>query len=227
MEARLEKPLLVAALLTIPLIIIGESHPHDTWKAVYTALNWGIWLAFAAELVLMLAVVPNRWHWIRTHPLEVAVVLLTPPVLPRSLHAARVLRVLRVLRILRLGVNVRRMLSEDALRASAVLMLMTILGGGAAYAAVEKGQHLGVWDGVWWAIQTVTTLGYGDSVPTTAGGKVITVAVLVVGITFVAIFTAAMADRFLRNDAADPQHAEVISRLDDIARRLDALERRS
>jgi voltage-gated potassium channel len=42
-------------------------------------LNWAIWLAFLTELVVMLAVVPNRRAWLRGHPVEVIVVLLTPP----------------------------------------------------------------------------------------------------------------------------------------------------
>lgn len=65
-------------------------------------LNWAIWIVFALELVTMLAVVSNRWRWLRKHPLEVAVVLLTPPVMPASLQAARALRLLRVLRLVRL-----------------------------------------------------------------------------------------------------------------------------
>jgi hypothetical protein len=45
----------------------------------------------------MLAVVPDRWHWVRTHLLEVAIVILTPPFLPASLQSARVLRYVTIL----------------------------------------------------------------------------------------------------------------------------------
>jgi voltage-gated potassium channel len=46
---------------------------------------------------------------------------------------------------------------------------------GAAYAAVEKTQHLSAWDGVWWAMTTVTTVGYGDSYPRTDVARVIAI----------------------------------------------------
>jgi hypothetical protein len=107
----------------------------------------------------------------------------------------------------------------------AVLTLLTVLGGGAAYAAVEKGQDLNTLDGVWWAVTTMTTVGYGDSYPTTSAGRAIAVVVMLVGIGFVAVLTAAAAERFMRGREAEQQRDELISRLDEIARRLDAIER--
>lgn len=76
-------PLLVAALLTIPVIVIEQSdHPH-IWDEVAAVLNWGIWLVFVLEVVVMLRVVGDRGRWLRDHPLDVAIVLLTPPFLRR------------------------------------------------------------------------------------------------------------------------------------------------
>ena len=87
MERRLEGPLLVFALLTIPAIAIEQSSVGQPWDTIATVLNWTIWLAFVAELVLMLRVVPDRGKWLRDHPLDVAIVVLTPPFLPASLQA--------------------------------------------------------------------------------------------------------------------------------------------
>ena len=103
-------------------------------------MNWATWLAFLGEFVLMLAVVPDRGRWIRDHPLEVAIDVLTPPFLPPSLQAARVFRLLRLLRLLRAAVLLRRLLTTEGMRDAAVFALLTVLGGGAAFAAVERGQ---------------------------------------------------------------------------------------
>ena len=54
---RFERPLLVAAVLTIPVTILQLLPPADPWRTIADVLNWTIWLTFLAEVVLMLAVV--------------------------------------------------------------------------------------------------------------------------------------------------------------------------
>lgn len=216
--------MLVAALLVIPAIVIEQSNVGEPWDTIAVVLNWATWLAFVAEVVIMLAVVPDRWGWLREHPLEVAIVLLTPPFVPASLQAARVFRLLRILRLLRAAVLMRRLLSLEGLRDVSVLAVLTVLAGGTAFAEVEGGQDLSSWDGVWWAITTVTTVGYGDIGPKTDAGRVIAIAVMLVGIGFVALITAAAAERFMR-PSTEALAAEQ-GKLDEIARRLETLEGR-
>ena len=67
---RLEPPLLLAALLTIPAIVIEGSTTDSDAQTVAAVLNWIIWLAFAVEVVVMLAVAPDRRAWMRGHLLE-------------------------------------------------------------------------------------------------------------------------------------------------------------
>ena len=181
-ERRLEGPLLVAALLMVPAIAIEQSSVGEPWDSVALVLNWVAWLAFVSELVVMLAVVPDRGKWLRSHPLEVAIVVLTPPFAPASMQAARVFRLLRLLRLLKVALLARRVLSTEGVRDAAVLALVTVLAGGSGFAAVEKSQQLSAWDGVWWAMTTVTTVGYGDVSPKTDAGRVIAMIVMTVGI---------------------------------------------
>ncbi len=162
---------------------------------------------------------------VRDHPLEVAIVLLTPPFLPASLQAARVFRLLRLLRLLRAALLMRRLLSTEGVRDAAVLALVTVLGGGVAFASVENGQDLSAWDGVWWAIVTVTTVGYGDTYPHTTAGRIIAIVVMLVGIGFVAILTAAAAERFVQaQQEAQRERQDLAAHLDAVSRRLEALE---
>jgi voltage-gated potassium channel len=233
MEKRLQWPMLVAALLVVPAIVIDQSEATGALHTLAVVINWATWLAFVAEAVLMLSVVDDRSRWIRDHPLEIAIVVVTPPFLPPSLQAARVFRLLRLLPLLRAGMLARRLLTTEGVRDVGVLALLTVLGGGAAYASVESGQDLTTWDGVWWAFSTVTTVGYGDSYPHTEAGRVIAVVVMLVGIGFVAVLTAAAAERFMRGREAEAQRGELQHRLEDIhssllniSARLAALEHR-
>lgn len=214
--------------MTIPAIAIEQSNVSAPWDTIATVLNWAIWVAFLTEAVLMLRAVDDPRQWIRDHPLEVAIVLLTPPFLPASLQAARVFRLLRLLRLLRLGSLMRRFLStEEGVRDVAILAVITVLVGGAGFAAVEKGQHLSTWDGVWWAINTVTTVGYGAR-PHTDAGRIIAIVIMFVGIGFVAILTAAVAGRFLRTQHEERRELQgVEQQLDEIVRRLDLIERQN
>src|SRR5215217_9291002 len=81
-----EVPLLLAALLAIPVIVVQESNFGRPWEGVADVLDWVIWGAFVLQLVVMLAVVPDRRRWLTNHPLEVLIVLLTPPFYARHVE---------------------------------------------------------------------------------------------------------------------------------------------
>lgn len=216
---RFEWPMLGAALLSIPAIVIeSSSHTGPAARDIAVTLDWVVWAAFAVEAVAMLIAVHDRWRWLRTHPLEVAIVVLTPPFLPGPLQIIRVMRLFRLLIVLRAVGLSRRLFSLEGVRDAAVAAIAVVLAGGAAFSSVEKAQHLSAWDGVWWAITTVTTVGYGDYAPKTAAGRVIAIVVMSVGIGFVALLTAAAAQRFSRVTAAE---AEILARLDRLEQLLE------
>lgn len=231
--ARLEPPLLLAALLTIPALVIEGSSADSDAQTVASLLNWIIWLAFTSEAVIMLAVVPDRRAWLRGHLLEVAIVVLTPPFGPAALQSARALRLLRLLRLMALAKLMSRVLSPQGLRWAAFLTLLIVIAGAAGFTAVEQDhqdQSFNLWDGLWWAVTTVTTVGYGDVPVSTDAGRVIAMAIMLAGIGFVAMLTAAAAERFVVRDVeqsdhdAAAAHAEVLARLDEITARLARLE---
>lgn len=84
-----------------------------------------------------------------------------------------------------------------------------------------------VWLALWWAVQTVTTVGYGDVVPHDVGGRVVAGILMLSGIGVLSVATAVITAAFLetvRRRMDDPRHDEVIARLDELRARLDAIE---
>lgn len=129
--------------------------------------------------------------------LDVAIVVFTPPVVPASMQAARVFRLARLLRLARGFVAVRCLFTPEGVRYAAITTAFLVVIAGTAFAAVEEHPDYDAWDGIYWAISTVTTGGYGDVKPHTDAERVFGLCIMLAGIGFIAIITAAAAERFL------------------------------
>jgi voltage-gated potassium channel len=109
-------------------------------------------------------------------------------------------------------------------------LAITGVAGVAAWVLSPKGfGSLG--DSLWWAAQTVTTVGYGDVVPETSGGRLIGLFVMVVGVGAVSLITALVTSSFItfqqhREGGELDRHQQLVDGLEGIKQRLDALESR-
>jgi voltage-gated potassium channel len=193
-----------AILALIPVLILEYDATSDTWRTVAMVGNWLIWLIFAAEFGSIMIVAGRKRAALRAHWLDAAIVALTVPPLSQALAW---LRFARAIRLVRLGVLVarmlqaeRRMTSGDTLRIAAILTLTAVLVGGAAEQTVDQGDFATLWDGIWWAVVTVTTVGYGDVYPKSVGGRIIGIILMLVGISFLSLLTAAIASRFVKQE---------------------------
>ena len=112
---------------------------------------------------------------------------------------------------------------------------VAVVGGGVLIRLLDHGEYSNVWVGMWWALQTVTTVGYGDVTPKNPSGRIIATFVMLQGIAFLAITTAAITSTFVARatkerdmaHAADEDDAEVRieAQLKGIDQRLDRLEK--
>ncbi len=223
-------PLIAAALLAIPVIVVQEGDFGGFWRSLAVGLDWGIWGVFVANLAVMLSVVPDRRRWLLDNPLDVLVVVLTPPFLPATMKIARVLPVVRLVWLLVLANRMRGLFSLQGLRYAARIVFTVVGGGGVVIVAVEPGQRLSAWDGLWWATETVTTVAYGDIYPTTVLGRIVATVVMTTGIGFVALLTGALAQRFLYGQSAGaaqepgPDRAEMMRKLDELSNQITELQ---
>ena len=227
----LRVPLIVAALLAIPTIIVQESELGGIWEVLATVLDWCIWAMFAANLLIMLSIVPDRRRWLINNPLDVLIVVFTPPLLPATMKLARVLPVVRLVWLVVVANRLRHVFSLEGLRYAALIVFTVVVGGGVIFVAVERGQDLSTWDGLWWAAETVTTVAYGDIYPTTALGRIVATVVMTAGIGFVALLTGALAQRFLYGGGAgaapeaNTDDGEMKHKLDELSHQIAELQK--
>jgi voltage-gated potassium channel len=107
------------------------------------------------------------------------------------------------------------------------LWLAAIVIWGVAEHLIDEDTFPTVWLGMWWALQTVTTVGYGDVVPASDAGRAVATLLLLGGLAFLSVVTAVITSSFVARRQQEI-HAEgndpIIERLDSLNERLDAIE---
>jgi voltage-gated potassium channel len=144
-----------------------------------------------------------------------------------------------VTRILLLERQMARFLRKPVSVRSAAGVIVTttaliVVASGVLMRVLDHREYPNVFVGMWWAIQTVTTVGYGDVTPRSVSGRIVATVVMLEAIALVAIVTAAITSTFVARashfqdlaaaDAEVQREAEVDRRFDDLADRLDRLE---
>jgi len=125
-----------------------------------------------------------------------------------------------------------------ARRAAAMITIgttMVTLSAGVLIWLLDRDDFSSLGKGMWWAVQTLTTVGYGDVVPQTTTGRLIATVLMLTGIAFITVITGSvtallveqMRQRRFAPDAAEEEpdsEPDVLSALEEIGRRLDAIE---
>jgi voltage-gated potassium channel Kch len=109
---------------------------------------------------------------------------------------------------------------------AASTFLLTLAGGFGAW-LIDRKDFDGLGDALWWAVQTVTTVGYGDVVPEHVTGRLIGVVLMLQGIALLTVITASVTATLIeqaRQRRAQPD--AVVAHLEEIAARLESIEER-
>ncbi len=191
-ERRTEPLLLLLAVALLPLLfgpyVTDLSELAERWFFIGDML---IWAVFAVDLAARTWFAEHRVQFLRTHWLEVLIVVV-PFLRPLRLLRLLVL-VIRVSQILR-----RRAVGGSLLAAVIAIVIATLV---VVFAEQDSDGAIDNWGtALWWALATVTTVGYGDVVPVTSIGRVAGTVLMLVGIGVFGLLTANVAAWFVEQD---------------------------
>jgi voltage-gated potassium channel len=157
-------------------------------------IQWVCWFAFALDLVAGVISADSKKQYLYRHPLEIASVFLP------------FLRPLRLMRVISFGSLAIQKIAIG--RQFAITVKVAITAVFVAYISavqitisernVDGSNIKSFEDGLWWAVTTVTTVGYGDRFPTTTEGRLLAVLLMLVGISLVGVITASVASWFVK-----------------------------
>lgn len=228
-ERATDLPMLVLSVTIIPLLVVPYfvSFSPSMERTLFT-IDWLIWAVFAMELALKTYLAPSRVRYLKENWFDVvfvAVPFLRPLRVVRSVRLLRSLRAARAISLFaKVSANGRQIFVRHGLQYALLTGLIAIVGCAAAtlYFERESGGNIDDFGtALWWAATTVTTVGYGDTYPTTAEGRGVAVFLMLIGITLFSVLTANIAAFFIEADRTGPTLDDVMAKLESIEKRLD------
>ncbi|ABL03836.1 potassium channel family protein [Mycobacterium ulcerans] len=226
-EQRTEWPLAMVAIAFLAMYSIEVLYQPQGLEATFLGVaTWVAWSLFVFDYIARLCLAPHRGRWFIRHIIDLLIVALP------MMRPLRLLRLLVLVGALQKAVGnaVRGRIMLYTISGVSLLIYVTSL----AILNQERG-HPGATitsfgKAVWWAITTVTTVGYGDLYPITVTGRVIAVLLMIGGISLIGVVTASLASwivqRVAETDSAN--RAATVAQIDGLrteVRRLAALLR--
>ena len=228
--AAVDTPLLVLALLWLPVLLVPlVTHPSPGLADALDGVDYTVWAVFAVEYLVKLYLAPAKSRFVRSHLLDLVVIVV--PFL-RPLRALRLVRMVRLVRVVSIASamlrRARSILTHRGLHfvlLAVVVVVFVLAGAELSFESSAPGSNIHDFgDAVWWAVVTVTTVGYGDRYPVTAAGRGVAVVLMLVGIGLIGVVTASVASYFVeQQQQEDPRVAlleDRLSRIEDLLERL-------
>ncbi|CAN5181082.1 hypothetical protein BH09ACT6_BH09ACT6_17450 [soil metagenome] len=150
---------------------------------------WAVWAVFVVNYIANLVLAPRRLRWFFTHILEFLIVALP------MLRPLRLLRLVMLWTVLQrtAGTAFRGRVAVYVIGSASLLVVIASLGILEAEQNAPGASITSYPDALWWALVTITTVGYGDFVPITGEGRLIAVGLMIAGIALLGVITATLA----------------------------------
>ncbi len=223
--ARFEWPMLLVVLWILLQWMLENAGMIS--PSVARVADWLIWLAFVVETGVLTALVRDKRRYLLDNWINLTIVIIAFPPLWGETPLAGILRGLRALLmfglLLRLSRTWRQVLAQHHLGNSLLIMFLVVVVAGVVIAYIDPAIET-PWEGIWWALATVTTVGYGDVVPVSDKGRIVGVVLLLLSVVLLSLVTANIS-AFLVGRGAVKEGSELHERLRRMEARLERIER--
>lgn len=204
---RLFDIILLWLILTSVSVVIFESMPaiRNNYFMLFYIVEWGFTIIFTIEYILRIWCSPRPWRYVFSFWGFIDLLSILPTYLDllffgaHYLQTVRILRLLRVFRILKLAkFNKEAQILINAIKGSAykilvfmlaVMTIVTIIGSMMYVIEGPENGFSSIPLSIYWAIVTVTTVGFGDIVPQTILGKILASISMLIGYAIIAVPT--------------------------------------
>jgi voltage-gated potassium channel len=215
--------LLGVAWLVIAIVVVTAGVNGST-SIVLVGTLFALWAILLAEYLVRLVITPDRRGYLKRRWVEPATVAL--PVL-QHWHLIGIERMCLLLQEAEL--RVETVLRHHSLFRVLIAAAATLfLGAWLVLLFEEKAKSSNIHnypDALWWAVVTVTTVGYGDRFPVTEGGRVVAVILMLLGIGLIGVLTATVASVFVK-EHTDANREEYRKGHDDLGQQLSVISNR-
>ncbi|MBU2073392.1 MAG: potassium channel family protein [Actinobacteria bacterium] len=175
------------------------------WKALCATVVGVLWLVFIVDFVVRLVAADHRFRWAWRHAFDAAVLLLP---------ALRPLQLVLLVKVLNRSASegLRGRVGLYVGFGSGIVAYVAALAALQAERYAEGASITSFGDAMWWALTTMTTVGYGDTYPVTTGGRVVGALLMVTGVALLGVVTATLASWLVErvtdaDDAEDERRA--------------------
>ena len=225
----LEWPMAAVALWIVVQWYLEETQSMPSgWLRV---ADWLVWLAFFLETAVLTSLVADKRRYLAGNWLNLVIIIGGFPWFWQFAPLAGLLRSFRLAMVffmlVRMSKSARKLLSKHSLGVTLVVALVTMVLSGIIISRIEPAIG-SVWDGIWWAWVTMSTVGYGDVAPGSGAGRLFAALLILFGVVLLSLLTANFAAFFISDDVEKVEQvdAEIQRSLKDIAERLERIERK-
>ena len=191
--------------------------------------DWLVWWFFVIESLLLIILVDDKKRYLRNNWMNVFIIVAGLPIILWGYSPlAAILRSLRLLLmvglIFRLTKTVRKILNKNQLGTTLLVAFLLVLISGTIIAAIDPAFKSPA-EGIWWALVTITTVGYGDYTPVSVPGRIFASVLILSGVVLLSLVTANLAAYFVEKEVekdVEEETKEEEQYLDQVVERLEA-----